>query len=199
MHLQLSQATSGSDRPGALSVDVALALHGAEILGWLAASLPTEAEVADAYSLFCEELWRSLPRYRAQCSLRTWCYMLARHVLTRVIARRRSAREIPISRAPVSDLAQPVREPTTGYRCTAVKQRVRALREQLDPDDQMLLVLRVDKDLDWREIAHVFLGEHAEGAELVRRAAALRKRFERVKARLRALAAADALEGSADA
>jgi hypothetical protein len=53
-----------------------------------------------------------------------------------------------------------------------------------------LLILRVDRDLDWRDIAHIFLGAEARDAELARHAAVLRKRFERAKQRLRALVAA---------
>ena len=66
---------------------------------------------------------------------------------------------------------------------------MRSLREHLDPDDQALLVLRVDKDLPWRDISLVFLGPESSEAELVRQAALLRKRFERVKTKLRALMA----------
>jgi RNA polymerase sigma-70 factor (ECF subfamily) len=61
---------------------------------------------------------------------------------------------------------------------TDVKQGVAKLRERLDPDDQTLLILRVDRDLSWREVADVMgLGEPA-----------LRKRFERIKTRLREMA-----------
>ena len=63
------------------------------------------------------------------------------------------------------------------------------IRKQLDPDDQTLLVLRVDRDLAWRDIAIVMLGEAAVDAEVTKKAAALRKQFERVKERLRELAA----------
>ncbi len=174
------------------TVEGVLREHGPEIFGWMLATLPAEAEAADAFSLFSEDLWRSLARHQGRCSMRTWCYMLARSAVSRTIERRGRGRAVPLSDAPPSRLAAPVREPTLRHLRTDVKQGVRALRARLEPDDQALLVLRVDKDLDWREIAIVMLGPDAGDAELARHASALRKRFERIKARLRQLAAAAA-------
>jgi RNA polymerase sigma-70 factor (ECF subfamily) len=76
-----------------------------------------------------------------------------------------------------------------------VKNQVRALREKLDPDDQMLLVLRVDRQLSWRDLALVMganpeeaPGSQPDEATIEREAVRLRKRFERVKAELKQLA-----------
>jgi RNA polymerase sigma-70 factor, ECF subfamily len=170
------------------TVESALSAHGPEIYGWLLASLANPTEANDAYSLFGEDLWRSLPRYRGQCSIRTWCYMLARAAVVRVIELR-GRRSAPLSEASESCLVAQPREPTLPHLCTDVKQGVRALRTQLEPDDQTLLVLRVDKNLSWHDIAIVMRGADASDADHARFAAALRKRFERVKARLRELAA----------
>jgi DNA-directed RNA polymerase specialized sigma24 family protein len=120
--------------------------------------------------------------------------MLARHAAAKVREARRTGRTVSLSEAPVSAVAAEVRESTSGYLRTEVKQRVRRLREQLDPDDQALLVLRVDKDLGWRDIAIVLAGPDVGEAELARHAARLRKRFERVKAQLRTLASAGTAE-----
>jgi RNA polymerase sigma-70 factor (ECF subfamily) len=68
------------------------------------------------------------------------------------------------------------------------------VREQLEPDDQMLLILRVDRQLEWRDLALVMsTRDHCptarlDDAALDREAARLRKRFERVKAELKDLA-----------
>lgn len=167
-----------------------LRAHGGEIYGWLLATLPSDTEAGDAFALFCEELWRSLARHQGRCSMRTWCYMLARHVAIRMRDARHAERAVPLSAAPISQLPAPRRDSTQGYLRTDVKQRVRSLRDALEPDDQLLLVLRVDKDLGWRDIALVLHGVEVSDSELTRHAAALRKRFERVKARLRALASA---------
>ena len=48
-----------------------------------------------------------------------------------------------------------VRNTTQMHLRTEVKDRVRAIRDRLDPDDQMLLTLRVDKRMPFRELALV--------------------------------------------
>jgi RNA polymerase sigma-70 factor (ECF subfamily) len=62
---------------------------------------------------------------------------------------------------------------------------VRTIVAKLAPEDQMLLILRLNRRLGWNEVARVLDGEGDEQA-LARRAAALRKRFERLKETLRA-------------
>jgi hypothetical protein len=59
------------------------------------------------------------------------------------------------------------------------REALRRLREALDEDDQVLLSLRLDRELEWEELAALL---SAEGAPVT--AAALRKRFERLKERL---------------
>jgi RNA polymerase sigma-70 factor (ECF subfamily) len=71
---------------------------------------------------------------------------------------------------------------------------MRALREKLEPDDQMLLILRVDRQMEWRDLALVMSEEADPSAArpdddvLDREAARLRKRFERAKSELKRLA-----------
>ncbi|MDD9943302.1 MAG: hypothetical protein OXU20_19845, partial [Myxococcales bacterium] len=98
----------------------------------------------------------------------------------------------------ISQLVEQVRTQTNAYKVTTIKNRVRVLRDQLDPDDRMLLVLRIDRAMAWRDLAQVMMGQvEGEGdvdADAVdREAARLRKRFERVKADLKKLAKADGL------
>ena len=82
----------------------------------------------------------------------------------------------------------PVRTTTARFVRTAAKEGVRALRASLSDGERELLLLRVDRGLDWRDIAHLQLPEGAPNEDLTRHAAALRKRFERTTGRLRALA-----------
>jgi RNA polymerase sigma-70 factor (ECF subfamily) len=170
------------------TVEEVLQDQGAEIFGWMLATLSSDTDAADAFSLFSEDLWKSLARHQGRCSMRTWCYMLARCAVSRVLEARAGGHTVALSDAPISGVAAQVREATHSYLRTDVKQRVRSLREQLEPDDQMLLVLRVDKDLGWRDIAIVMFGDGAGDPALARHAARLRKRFERVKTQLRELA-----------
>ncbi len=66
--------------------------------------------------------------------------------------------------------------------------RLAKLRESLKPEEQTLLILRVDKGLSWKEIAQVLADEEAPPD-----VGALRKRFERLKERLLRLAREEGL------
>jgi RNA polymerase sigma-70 factor (ECF subfamily) len=98
-------------------------------------------------------------------------------------ARKRGA---PLASSIASNLAAQVRSATAVHLRTETKTAVQKLRDELAPDEQTLLILRIDRDLGWREVAEV-MGEQE---------ATIRKRFERVKDRLRTLAQARGLLGS---
>lgn len=162
---------------------------GPEILGYLMAMTRREIEAHDAFAQFCEDVWRGLAGFRGESSLRTWCYVLARNAVRRQWggAPERHGPHVSPSQAPeVQALAERARTATAEYLRTETKSRFAALRERLEPDDRTLLILRVDRRMAWRDIAAV-LGEPPEPRGLERRAAALRKRFERLKLELRAL------------
>ena len=165
------------------AVDDALRLHGREIIGWLGSLFPNEADAYDAFSHFSEQLWRSLRTFDNRCSLRTWCYMLARQSASHVRAQSERRREEPWK----SSIAEALWMSTRNNK-ERQQQVFDDLRNTLDDDDQTLLVLRVDRNLAWRDIAIVMLGEHANDDEVDRMAIALRKQFERVKEHLRSLA-----------
>ena len=164
--------------------------YGRELLSYVVAIARSEADGAEAFSQFTEDLWRGLPRFRWQSSARTWCYTLARNALFRV---RRTARRgspmVALSDAPeVAQLAEQVRSVTITYLRSQVKDAVAELRERLDPDDQAILILRVDRKLAWLDVARALAGEdELSDAELQRRSAALRQRFGRIKSDLRKL------------
>lgn len=166
----------------------AIRLYGPEIVGWLSSVLPTEADAQDAFSRASVELWKSLRRFDGRCSIRTWCYMLARHAAIRVRSRK-AAGEVLVSHVPsIAGVVSHVWS-TTRHKQAEAADVYAQIRNELAEEDQILLVLRVDKDLAWRDIAQVLLGEDAAADELPRKAAALRKQFERVKDRLKTLAA----------
>jgi RNA polymerase sigma-70 factor (ECF subfamily) len=73
---------------------------------------------------------------------------------------------------------------------TDVKERIRALRSQLEPYEQTLLELRIDRRLSWTDVAKRLADaeEPLSPEALARRAAVLRQQFQRIKARLRTLA-----------
>ena len=178
----------------------ALDAYGHEIITFLFARLRNPSDGQDAFSMFVEDFWKSLPGFEFRCSTRVWMYTLARNAGIRVGNAGHRKREVelePLLRHPVSALVAQARTETNIHLRTAVKDRLRVFREQLDPDDQTLLILHVDRALPWREVALVMLqAEHAEPAVLAREAVRLRKRFERVKAELKTLARREGLISS---
>lgn len=193
----LEQAIHDKHQAGDLDGAATLAIetYGAELFGFLQALARDEDVAAEAFSTFAEDLWKGLPKFRWESSLRTWCYALARNALHRVRRdpARRAARNVPLSHvgSTMSGLAAAMRTATAQHLRTDVKDRFAELRARLDPEDHALLILRVDRKMSWRDIARAMQGEETE--ELEKRAAALRKRFERAKNLLRDLAAESGL------
>ena len=101
---------------------------------------------------------------------------------------------MPLSDSPVREMAHRVRTTTLPHQRTAVKNEITRLRESLPEDDRVLLVLRLDRQLPWEEIAGVMLGEESPArAVLTRESARLRKRFQLLKDKLREQAVASGL------
>lgn len=177
-----SHVTAGDlDRATARAVSV----YGPELLGFLRAIAKSDDLADDAFAMASEQLWTSLAKFRWEAQLRTWFYQLGRNALhqLRNDPRRRSDRNLPLS--VITSINEVRREPTPMHQRTSGKQALRELRESLDPDDHELLILRLDRDMSWKDIARTF---GAEDTAIESRAAALRKRFERVKEQLRELA-----------
>ncbi|MEO8704278.1 MAG: sigma-70 family RNA polymerase sigma factor [Kofleriaceae bacterium] len=171
------------------ATDLTVRQYGPELVGWLTSILPGEADAQDAFGWMSEELWRSLKRFDGRCSMRTWCYMLARHAATRQRKQPRREHEQLVSSVPSLVHAVTHVWNTTRANAAQVRDVYAEIRKSLDEDDETLLVLRVDRDLAWRDIAIVMLGEDAEADDVTKKAAALRKQFERVKEHLKELAA----------
>jgi RNA polymerase sigma-70 factor (ECF subfamily) len=171
----------------AQATTAALRAYGVELLGFLRALAGDHDLAAEAFAELGEDVWRGLPRFRWESSLRSWLYALARNALAQLRRdpRRRRERNLPLSLAP--DIAAAVRTVTIEIQRTAVKDEFRVLREQLDPEEHEILLLRLDRGMAWKDIARVIGGLGGDD-DLDARAAALRKRFERAKQRLKKLA-----------
>jgi RNA polymerase sigma-70 factor (ECF subfamily) len=101
---------------------------------------------------------------------------------------RRPERNVSMEEGDVLELAERVRSSTLVHLRSEVKSKVRRLREELPEPEQMLLILRIDKALEWPEIAAALADEDLAADELKREAARLRKRFQLVTGKLRELA-----------
>jgi RNA polymerase sigma-70 factor, ECF subfamily len=177
----------------------ALRAYGDEVFRFLCASLKSEANASDAFSLFAEDLWKGLPKFAWECSLRTWSYTLARRAGARTM-RKGWNRKAVLGSTGLADAVAEVRTQTLAWLRTETKTKMRALRDKLDEADQALLMLRIDRGLAWDELARVFVETESEDSELdpealKREAARLRKRFQTVKDRLKELAKSEGLYG----
>jgi RNA polymerase sigma-70 factor, ECF subfamily len=180
----------------------ALEAYSSEIISFLCARLRSSSDGDEAFSMFAEDIWTGLPQFAWRCSLRTWAYTLARNAANRykVSPQNRDERNLTLAKSDrLSALIDRERTRTQLHRRTEVKNQFRALREQFDPDDQTLLILRVDRDMAWRDIAIAMSGDaDLDDDAITREAARLRKNFERLKSELRRAAEAAGLVGRSD-
>jgi RNA polymerase sigma-70 factor, ECF subfamily len=176
----------------------ALEAYGPEVLSFLGARLRSQSAAEETFSMFAEDLWKGLANFGFRCSVRGWLYTLARNAANRYATAPHNRRERNLSfsgNSSVSNVIEQARSATQVHQRTDVKAKVRALRERLPLEDQTLLILHVDRNLPWRELAMV-MHEEADKLDdeaLTRESARLRKRFERVRATLRELAVAEGL------
>jgi RNA polymerase sigma-70 factor (ECF subfamily) len=171
--------------------------YGNEILGFLNVRLRSESDGREVFSIFAEDFWTGLGQFNWRCSMRVWAYTLARHAANRYARhpQRRAARNLGLSRPGLFlDVVASVRSTTKLYQRTATKDQFKAMREQLDPEDQMLLMLRVDRGMAFRDLVFTMTGDmQLDDVALEREAARLRKSFERIKTELRRMAKAQGL------
>ena len=80
------------------------------------------------------------------------------------------------------------RTATLAFRKTESREELRSALAELPDADREIVVLRIYERMSWKDIARVVADESdLDDAEVTRRAAALRKRFERAKTQLRDL------------
>jgi RNA polymerase sigma-70 factor (ECF subfamily) len=140
---------------------------------------PDDAD--DVFQLVSLDVERALPGWRLEGRLRAWVFTVARNASHRFLRDPWRQRGVPLPDTFASRLAASLagQSRMPGGR----KEALLALRRRLPQADQDLYVLRVDADLEWSEVRAHLAGEGVEVDE-----AALRKRFERIKDRLVALA-----------
>jgi RNA polymerase sigma-70 factor (ECF subfamily) len=112
-------------------------------------------DALDGFQRMSEELWKSLARFDGRCSTRTWCYMIARHTAIYIRTQPRHAHEQLVSSIP--SIQQAATEMFSRSLVERAHQHeiLAEAKEALGPDDRTLLVLRIDRNLSWREIATV--------------------------------------------
>jgi RNA polymerase sigma-70 factor (ECF subfamily) len=170
---------------------LALERYGPEILGILAVRLRSDGAAAEAFSMFAVDLWRGMSGFAWRCTLRAWAHRIARNAANRwaVAGARLAARNLPLPGDLIERVAEQIKTTTLIYMKSEVKSEIRRLRDELPAEDQLVLVLRVDKNLEWRDIAMALADHDLDEPALARESARLRKRLQLATARLRELAA----------
>ncbi len=176
LDVRLKALVSAGD--GHAAATEAMRALGPKILGYLRSVLRDECDAGDAFSLFAENLWRGIGSFRGESSFKTWAFKIAWNAALNVKndAWNRLGRRFQTGEA--SQVAEEIRTKTAS-RLERQRTALDAIRETLSPEEQTLLVLRIDQQLPWEDIAEVL---STGGASI--EAPALRKRFERLKERL---------------
>jgi RNA polymerase sigma-70 factor (ECF subfamily) len=160
----------------------ALRHFGPRVLRYQEALLRSEADAADAFSMFAEQVWKGLPQFEWRSALQTWLFRIAWHAALNLKRDGWNRLGRPFATGEATALAEEIRTKSV-VRVERQKKTLDKLREALSDEEQSLLTLRVDQGFSWDEIAEVF----AKDGETIE-PAALRKRFERLKERLTILA-----------
>jgi RNA polymerase sigma-70 factor, ECF subfamily len=171
----LSQLWQSQQLPAAASL--LIRDYGPGIAGYVTMLVRDDALGHDAFSEFAEELWKALPRYRTTGSFRAWAYAIAHHCALRQLRAVKRRRARPLRDSEWSKLAEQARSVSLSLSRAQRNSGVAALRALLSAEEQALLTLRLDRGLAWAEIVDILGASES--------AATLRKRFERIKRRLR--------------
>lgn len=184
--------------------------YGPQILGYLRAVVRSPEDAEEVFSQFAEDLWKGLAGFRGDCSVRVWAYKIAWHAASRFARDPYRRRRDRLATTMASRLAEEILS-SSNRMMERRSAEVERLRMHLTSEEQSLLVLRVDRQLSWREVAEVLAAEEEDGgdgaagappAASPRRSSGgpvdettLRKRFERLKQKLARLAREEGLLG----
>jgi RNA polymerase sigma-70 factor (ECF subfamily) len=159
--------------------------YGPEVFGFLVNVLRDERDAREVYAQTCEDLWRGIGRFQGRSKMRTWLYVLAGNAMRRYRRSRQRRRRCLVGMSELSAVAERTRTRTLRHLRTSVKDQFVTIREGLREKDRALLILRVDRDMSWSEIAQTLSAKGASDEELHRLEDRLRKRFQAVKKEIR--------------
>ncbi len=170
------------------AVTLVIESYRAELLGYMINIARDVHFSEDEFQSVCIKIWRGLPTFQWKSTLRTWVYRIARNEF---ISHKRRVRSGQVERLQTQDLAQipdrMLRTITREWQKTEARAWLWDRIRELPDDDQALLVLRLGSKMKWSEIVVVMLEEEDADEETRRRkVSSLRKRYERLKTKLRA-------------
>ena len=170
------------------ALELALEGYGPEVMRLMSTVLNDYGRSREAFHRFRVDLRRELPAFRWECSFRSWAYRLARNACTQAMHAPPGGARAGSQSVSSYEVARRPGESGAAQR-TSIRERLRALRESLEPRERMLLLLRVDQRLSWREVARVmFDGDGPLTDEVLdHEARTLRRQFQDLKVHLRTL------------
>lgn len=156
----------------------AIRAYGPEILRYALSLCRDRADAADVFAEFAARLWKALPAFRGATTVRAFAYRIVRNAAADFYSDGYRRRRATLSSGMVSRLAQSV---ATSSKAALERDaaRLAKIRSLFTEEEETLLLLRIDRGLSWEEVADVLT---ADGRAPT--AAALRKRFERLKAKI---------------
>ena len=168
------------------AVEWLLDAHAAAILSVLRSVLVDRSRCEDAFQDCALKVFDALPSFRWESKLSTWLYRIARNTAHDHATEpflRRGRRLTTLEQEALLDSC--THTVTKEWLKTEIKAELWEKISKLKNEDRLLFSLRLGQGLSWREIAEIELGTRSNDQELRRHAAKLRKRFERIKSRLR--------------
>jgi RNA polymerase sigma-70 factor, ECF subfamily len=186
--LERSIRQSAEQRDFTGATTLALRGYGPEIFRFLLSLHRSEQTASDVFSVVAEGLWRAMETFTWEHSFRALRAVARRASLRhRRDEGRRARRQMPLELSALSAVEEQVRTQTLTFLRTEVRDRFAEIRDSLPPDDRALLILRIDRELTWNDLALAMHDDEAAplaGDELKKAAARLRKRFQIVKEKL---------------
>lgn len=164
------------------AIDVVYRTLGPQLAAYVAAMVRDTDVADDVLGDLYLRLSEGIGKFERLGSFRGWAYRIARNLALDYLRGPRHRRERRFATSEQSRLVQEVREGTRPYLKTAARDALSRVRAGLDPDEQTLLILRLDRHLPWEEISEVLSEPGMSVAP-----AALRQRFARLKEKVRQL------------
>ena len=155
-----------------------------EVRAFLRSRTRTRVSMEEVYSVFSEDVFRGLPRFRFQGRVRSWLYVVARNALARHSKINRRWRTRHLS-AELDELAPEARRSLSAR--SGDLAQLEQLMGGLDAADRRLVEQRLVLSMAWRDIAIEQLRQRrtATNSEIDRESARLRKRFQLLLQQLR--------------
>lgn len=160
--------------------------YGSELYNYIRKLCGDPHLADDAFQSFSIDLWEGLESFEGRSSIETWAYTVARNAAYQLMRKQGRKKERPLYTDEQRRLAERwTRSATKNWEKTEAKHWLWEIVEEFGSEARELFVLRIGNQKSWREIAEIVEDDDLEGKELSRASARLRKRYQRLKEKLR--------------